>query len=120
MKRIIPAFFWIILVCAAGSASALAADESFLREDAFTKLGRGLSNIVTGPGELYIQPVLMATQYEPAQALFGGIGKGLAMLLVREAVGAYELVTFPIPFPKKYKAVLEPATPFTNWDTRKP
>lgn len=37
---------------------------------------------------------------------------GAGNMVKRILVGAYEIVTFPIPLPKEYKPVLEPATPF--------
>jgi hypothetical protein len=40
------------------------------------------------------------------------------MFVVREVVGVYDVITFPIPFPKGYKPVFNPATTFTDWNTR--
>ncbi len=90
------------------------------KEDAFTKFGRGFSNILTSPFELYIQPMLMSKNHEPAQSIGGGLAKGFAMMLVRIAGGIYEIVTFPVPIPKDYAPILNPATPFTDWNSRRP
>lgn len=98
-----------------GFSVASAADEN-----AFTKFGRGMANIVISPGELYTQPVLLMKDQADSTAIFGGLLKGVAMFLVREVVGVYEVVTFPIPFPKGYRPIIQPATTFTDWDTRKP
>jgi putative exosortase-associated protein (TIGR04073 family) len=98
-----------------GALDATAADEN-----AFTKFGRGMANIVTSPGELYTQPLLLSKDHDPATAVFGGILKGTAVFLARELVGLYEVITFPVPVPKGYRPLIQPPTTFTDWDTRKP
>jgi putative exosortase-associated protein (TIGR04073 family) len=89
-------------------------------ENAFTKFGRGMANIIISPGELYTQPLLLSKNSEPSIAIFGGLFKGILMFAAREVVGIYEVITFPIPVPKGYRPIIEPATTFTDWDTRKP
>ena len=86
--------------------------------DAFTKFGRGMSNIVTSPGELYTQPWLLSKDYDAATSIFGGLLKGTAIFIAREFVGVYEILTFPIPFPNHYGPIIKPATTFTDWDKR--
>ena len=93
---------------------------SFADDNALTKFGRGVSNIVLSPAELYAQPLLLSKDHEPAIAIFGGLLKGTEVFLEREAVGIYEVFTFPWPGPKKYGAIIEPATTFTNWNARFP
>jgi putative exosortase-associated protein (TIGR04073 family) len=89
-------------------------------DNAFTKFGRGMANVVISPAELYAQPVLLSKDHEIPIAFFGGLFKGISMFLVREVVGVYEMVTFPIPLPKGYRPLFEPATTFTDWSTRYP
>ena len=89
-------------------------------DDAFTKFGRGMSNIVLSPGELYTQPWLLSKDHATSVAIFGGFSKGIAMIVAREVVGIYEVLTFPLPFPKGYRPIIKPVTPFTDWDTRQP
>ena len=93
---------------------------AFAKDNAFTKFGRGMANIALSPGELYTQPLLLSKNSEPAIAIFGGLAKGLSMFVAREVVGIYEVITFPVPAPKGYGPIIEPATTFTDWDTRKP
>lgn len=99
----------------AGGPEATAADEN-----ASTKSGRGMANIVTSPGELYTQPLLLSKDRDPATAFFGRLLKGTAVFLARELTGVYEVVTFLVPAPKEYRPILGPTTTFTDWDTRKP
>lgn len=94
--------------------------EAFAKDDAFTKFGRGMANITLSFGELYTQPILLSKDNDISTAFFGGLFKGTAMFIVREAVGIYEVITFPLPVPKEYKPIIEPSTTFTDWDTRKP
>jgi len=86
--------------------------------DAFTKLGRGLTNIIEGPFELYAQTVLASPKTETVYAFFTGVTRGLAMFVVREFVGIYDIVTFPIPVPKNYQPLIQPATTFTDFSQR--
>lgn len=94
--------------------------QAFAEENAFTKFGRGVANIVISPGELYTQPILLAKDNDTPTAIFGGLLKGVSMWIAREVVGVYEVVTFPIPVPKGYRPIIEPATTFTDWDTLQP
>lgn len=93
---------------------------AFAEDDAFTKFGRGVSNILTSPGELYTQPWLLSKDHATSTAIAGGLLKGVALIVAREAVGIYEVLTFPLPFPKNYGPIIKPATTFTDWDTRQP
>ena len=114
MKKYILGLGAVALVLMSGISLVSAND------NAFTKFGRGISNIVTSPGELYTQPWLLTKDHATSTAIFGGFLKGTAMIIAREAVGIYEVLTFPLPFPKDYRPIIKPATPFTDWDTRQP
>lgn len=78
-------------------------------DDAWSKLGRGLTNITFGVGEiLFRQPFEMARTEPWPIAVFGGFFKGVAMFVVREVVGVYEVVTFPLPWPNHYGPIIYP------------
>ena len=78
-------------------------------QDAGRKLGRGIANVVTCPFEI---PVTMINTYCKdkgyVESLFFGLPNGIFNMVVRCAVGAYELVTFPLPFPENYRPMVEP------------
>jgi putative exosortase-associated protein (TIGR04073 family) len=77
-------------------------------DDAWSKLGRGLSNLFFGWGELGAQPMRMA-EHEPWPiAVLGGLFKGVAMTVVRMSAGVYETVSFMIPWPNGYGPILLP------------
>jgi len=70
------------------------------------KLGRGFCNIFTSPLELF-KGIQDANNEGGFLAAFTwGILKGLFDTGVRAGVGVYEVVTFPIPFPKNFEPIL--------------
>ena len=75
-------------------------------DDPLKKLGRGVSNVLLCPMEV-LRGIGDANKESGwfAGATWGflqGVFKGG----MRGVVGAYEVVTFPIPFPKDYKPIL--------------
>ncbi len=87
-------------------------------DTALKKLGRGLCNIVTAPVEITHQISKVSNTDGPMAGLSYGTLKGVLMTGVRAVVGAYEVVTFPIPMPRHYKPILtEPEFFFEekNW-----
>lgn len=114
MKKYLLCFGMIAFVLTLGVSGVFADD------NAFTKLGRGMANIVISPAEVYTQSLLLTKDNEASVAVFGGIGKGVAMFVVREFVGVYDVLTFPFPVPAGYRPLIEPATTFTDWENRKP
>ena len=72
------------------------------------KLGRGLANLATGVLEV---PRTIVTVTEEDGYVAGatyGIVKGVAWGVMRTAVGAYETITFLVPFPFHYEPILKP------------
>jgi len=99
MKRIISIGLIFLFILCLSSSNAYC-------ESAMKKLGRGLSNAITAPFEIPEQISRTNMQDGPAAAMTYGTLKGLAMTGVRAIVGIYEVVTFPIPFPKGYSPIL--------------
>ena len=75
-------------------------------DDAIKKLGRGISNVITCPFELFAQPSDVNNSDGPVAAGTYGVLKGVAMTGVRGLVGVYEIATFLLPFPKGYRPIL--------------
>ena len=76
--------------------------------DAFTKLGRGVANTLTGWVEL---PKTIYNTSKEENALAGmtlGLAKGAGLSIVRTGAGIFEVATFPFPLPENYKPILEP------------
>ena len=97
-------------------------DEVLLRYNlhpAFEKLGRGLGNTVGGWLEL---PLNIQKRYAPgdaASSIFTGAVLGLVKGAVRTGVGAYEVVTFWLPYPEHYAPILPTLEYFNRADTRR-
>ena len=62
--------------------------------------------MLTCPLEVFKQSSDVNNSDGPWAGLTWGVFKGLSMTVVRFAVGAYEVVTFPMPFPKDFKPIL--------------
>ncbi len=72
-----------------------------------TKLGRGIANTLTGVVAI---PVTMGRERDKHGIMAGmttGLIKGIGWFVVRELVGVYEILTFPIPVPEGYRPILD-------------
>lgn len=76
------------------------------------KLGRGLSNVILAPAELF-ETVRLVNASEGNDAIGFGAVKGVGRTLARVGVGVWEILTFPWPTNKgKYTPHLRPAIPW--------
>ncbi len=77
------------------------------------KMQRGFLNIALSPMEISHE-VVNTQKYDSALPTWiAGLIKGSAKAFGRVFVGAYEIVTLPIPAPRHYAPVLQPEFP---WD----
>lgn len=76
-------------------------------QDPIHKLGRGVSNILTWWVELPKNFSLGMQEDNPLLGIGGGLLKGSGLALTRLAVGAYETLSFLVPFPKDYASPYE-------------
>lgn len=93
------AVFILALTMAAGVCFA---------NDAFTKLGRGVANALTGWVELPKNIYNVSVEENAFAGVTLGLAKGAGMTIVRTGAGVYEIATFPFPLPQDYKPILEP------------
>ncbi len=77
-------------------------------DDAARKLGRGLCNTLFGIAEVPIQINKTLNEEGSGAAATYGVVKGVGHFFMREGVGIYEVLTFPIPYPEYYEPILEP------------
>ena len=81
---------------------AAAPTETLVHQDPIHKAGRGVTNILT----CWIEIPKGFSQGRQEDNPFTGIGmglvKGFELAFIRLGLGAYETVTFPIPYPKHY------------------
>src|ERR1043166_3087354 len=85
----------------------LSASSSFA-DDAGRKLGRGLANTFFGIFEIPIQIQRTVEREGSGAGATYGVCKGFGHFFMREGVGIYEVLTFPIPYPRYYEPILEP------------
>ena len=84
--------------------------------DALRKLGRGLSNCLTFTIEIPNQISKANNSDGPIAALTYGVTKGIVMGIFRAVIGAYEVITFPIPLPEWYRPILtDPEFMLESW-----
>ena len=92
-------------------AQGLHAGEAFYEDDnPASKLGRGIVNVISSPGEYLLQTQKLMETHDPLTAYFGGVLQGTCKMVERIGGGFYEIVTFPVPFPQKYKPLMDPPT----------
>ena len=76
-------------------------------DTALKKLGRGLANAVTCPIEIPYRISEVNEDSGPLAAFTWGVLDGIFRMTMRLVVGAYEIVSFPIPFPAHYEPIID-------------
>ena len=103
------------MVVSGGVAHGDVADQIERRTDGpFTKGGRGLANLLTCWMEVPYRISKTVNRRDPVATFATGAAKGLGWGLARFGAGLYEIVTFPIPIPRRYNPVL-PAPGYWRW-----
>lgn len=76
-------------------------------QDPVHKVGRGLTNLLTCWLEIPKEAYQGTQEDNPVAGAVVGLFKGGVLTATRLLVGAYETVTFPIPYPKNYASPYE-------------
>ena len=100
MKR--PARALVVAVVVLGLRSPQA-----FAQDPIHKFGRGVGNVLTCWLELPKQLHLGSQEENPILGAGWGLVKGGGLTITRLAVGAYETVSFFVPYPKDYASPYE-------------
>ena len=87
---------------------------------AFDKLGRGVANLTLGWTEIPITVNQRYSTSDTGTSFLSGIVVGIFKGLVRTGVGAYETVTFFLPYPEDFAPILPPLEYFRKTNRRKP
>ena len=86
-------------------------------QGALRKLGRGATNVVSCPAELIRTPELVGRKDGYPAALSVGILQGAWNGIVRGVVGATEVVTFFVEFPKQdFAPIVQPEFIYAHGD----
>lgn len=85
-------------------------------EEAGKKLFRGVVNVSTGWIEVFQGIYDVSVEKDPITGILYGPFLGLGMAIVRTGSGIYEAVTFPFPFPARYRPMIDPEYVWDNWE----
>ncbi|MFC1703586.1 exosortase system-associated protein, TIGR04073 family [Candidatus Omnitrophota bacterium] len=77
-------------------------------DNPISKLGRGLGNFAFACFEIFVQADKEWKKHKNVVAIPTGVAKGLLYFGQRTVVGAYEVLTFPIPYPNNYGPIITP------------
>ena len=91
---------------------ALTSNAVSYADNPIIKLSRGLTNIVTSPGEYLVQYKVIRSEYPFVQAFFATLMSGTLHMVGRMLVGVYDTETFLVPLPANYEPLYKPATFF--------
>ena len=120
------AFFAASPVMQAPVSAQTASDEDVYRENTdidkiFTKLGRGVVNVLTGWIEV---PRNIAKEWRRTDPFTGtviGLFRGFGWAVARTFAGFYEVISVPFPVPRNYEPVMQPEYILpTVWGERLP
>jgi len=118
MKRLnmIPWIKWmtimLVLAVFAGCSSTnwVGRDDESIIYRAPRKLARGTINVLSGPMEIFNQPIRLARKEQSferqAAGVVAGIPVGIGYVVGRTVAGTFDIVTFPILIPQR--AIIEP------------
>lgn len=95
---------------------AMIAPSDAQAQDAKTKFNRGFSAVALGFLEIPGTIVEEAKASNPVQGLVVGLVKGTYRFVRREAVGVYEILTFPAAVPAGYEKIVEPEYPWQYFE----
>src|SRR5881397_1234849 len=98
-----------LLVCILAFASSASA------QTAARKFGRGMAGMTAGVLELPGNTVVEAKKHGAAGVPIG-VAKGLGMIVSRELVGAYEVVSAPFPVPPGFRPPIQPEFPWSYFE----
>lgn len=98
------------------AAHADGTDQVPAGHNALRKLGRGFANVLFGIVEMPNQYTKAVSEHGGAAGITYGVPKGFARWFAREGIGVYEIITFPLPFPKGYKPIMKPEFPNEDYE----
>jgi putative exosortase-associated protein (TIGR04073 family) len=96
------------MVLAVGLATPASAQERSGMAKRLRKLGRGLANLATSPIELVRTPERVALRDGYVAGLTVGVLQGIWRTLMREGIGAFEVLTFYAAIPRDFAPLIRP------------
>lgn len=109
------ALFLVLALMVVSARAGAEVPEKGNADNALIKFSRGVTNVVTSPGEFVNQiPPAMEQSPDYLTGFFVSLGRGIGYTLLRAGAGLYDIVTFPFPVPAHYKPVMKPETIFNK------
>jgi len=108
----------LLLVVATPPVFAMGSAGSYAN-GALRKLGRGVANVVTCPGELIRTSQFVGQQDGYISSLTVGVLQGVWRTLLRGVTGAFEVVTFYAEIPKGFEPIMKPEFVWAHGDWTK-
>ena len=96
----------MLVLSLAGSAQA--AEGSAYVDGMLRKLGRGIANIATSPGELLRTPAVVSQKDGNLAGATIGIVQGAWRTVLRALTGVFEVVTFYAEVPANFEPLMQP------------
>lgn len=104
---------FVLLAFSLPAMAAVAPEPEIQKEGTcLRKLQRGFLNVALSPFEMSHELSKEVRNDTFPPSWMAGLGRGAFYTVGRALVGVYEMVTFPIPYPAKYKPVLQPEFPW--------
>ena len=98
----------LALFCFSASARAEEMDRTAYINGALRKLGRGIANIATCPGEIPRTVSLVGREKGVVAESSVGVVQGLWRMLLRGLTGVYEVGSFFVETPKNFEPIMKP------------
>ena len=83
-------------------------------DGATRKLGRGVANLLTSPGELARLPIIVTEEDGGLAGSSVGLAQGFRAMAWRGLVGAFEVATFYLPLPNDFAPIVQPEFIYAN------
>ena len=106
---------WLGLFCGlailwgpAGTLWAQSEKEESYVDGALRKLGRGITNIATSPGEIIYRPQLISQRDGYMASVTVGVLQGVWHTLLRALAGTFEVATFYLEIPEGFGPLVQP------------
>lgn len=109
MKKFV--LFLAVMLALASVYAEASVVEKMDSNKALLKFSRGVTNVVTSPGEIVHQvPAAMEQSPDYLTGFIMCVGRGIGYTLLRFGAGVYDIATFPFPGPTDYKSTIKPDT----------
>ena len=105
------ALFLAVMLTLLSAQAEASVVEKMDSNKALEKFSRGVTNVVTSPGEFVNQvPPAMEQIPDYLTGFIMSLGRGLGYTLLRAGSGIYDIATFPFPGKTNYKPIMQPET----------